>query len=429
MLLTAAVRQKYYVNDRLSTWTEVTDLFKSKGVDLDNNRFLILQGEVEAIAMMKPKAPPPTLGANGQMIASSDGGLLEFLEEIIGTNRYIESINQSIHALELLNYQRTERLNRLKLAESNRNELQGARDEALEYVMVDHQVNLLKATRYQKKILHADEQKVLREQQRNSVESELQEKQRSLKQVIIKLNELEADYQAKRSEWESLEQEVSKVKQELTKLERQDTKLAEDRKHHKQNLTKLNEKVTKLQKSQHAITDTLRADTEELPIIEAEVEKLTVTKQQTDTQLEKLYETLKDKTEQFRKELEVKQKQLLPLQETVNTHQQSVKVTQADIALLSAKTDGNRAQLDDVRNKLASAQNNLTDTESKHNTLSKQVIQLKQQLDSLKSQYEAASTKEHELTAKRGRLLSTVEGAESITAQLPVRPTQSSMRY
>ena len=28
---------------------------KAKGIDLDHNRFLILQGEVEAIAMMKPK--------------------------------------------------------------------------------------------------------------------------------------------------------------------------------------------------------------------------------------------------------------------------------------------------------------------------------------------------------------------------------------
>jgi structural maintenance of chromosome 4 len=34
----------------------VIDLLKSKGIDLNNNRFLILQGEVEQISLMKPKS-------------------------------------------------------------------------------------------------------------------------------------------------------------------------------------------------------------------------------------------------------------------------------------------------------------------------------------------------------------------------------------
>lgn len=34
---------KYYINDRASNFTEVTRKLKAKGVDLDNNRFLILQ--------------------------------------------------------------------------------------------------------------------------------------------------------------------------------------------------------------------------------------------------------------------------------------------------------------------------------------------------------------------------------------------------
>lgn len=34
---------KYYLNDHLSNFTEVTKKLRSKGVDLDNNRFLILQ--------------------------------------------------------------------------------------------------------------------------------------------------------------------------------------------------------------------------------------------------------------------------------------------------------------------------------------------------------------------------------------------------
>jgi structural maintenance of chromosome 4 len=67
---------KYTINDKTSTFTEVTTLLKDKGIDLDHKRFLILQGEVESIAQMKPKAPN-----------DHEDGLLEYLEDIIGTSK------------------------------------------------------------------------------------------------------------------------------------------------------------------------------------------------------------------------------------------------------------------------------------------------------------------------------------------------------
>ncbi|XP_058103256.1 structural maintenance of chromosomes protein 4-like [Magnolia sinica] len=75
---------KYYINECGSNFIEVTDQLKGKGVDLDNNRFFILQGEVEQISLMKPKAQGPY-----------DEGFLEYLEDIIGTNQYVEKIKES----------------------------------------------------------------------------------------------------------------------------------------------------------------------------------------------------------------------------------------------------------------------------------------------------------------------------------------------
>eukprot|EP01124_Arcella_intermedia_P002477 TRINITY_DN1134_c0_g1_i2.p1 TRINITY_DN1134_c0_g1~~TRINITY_DN1134_c0_g1_i2.p1 ORF type:complete len:129 (-),score=33.64 TRINITY_DN1134_c0_g1_i2:1571-1957(-) len=69
-----------------------------------NNRFLILQGEVEQIAMMKPKG-------KGQ-----DTGLLEYLEEIIGTDKYMKPIEETATVLENLNEERNEKFNRVKIA-------------------------------------------------------------------------------------------------------------------------------------------------------------------------------------------------------------------------------------------------------------------------------------------------------------------------
>ncbi|KAI2532247.1 structural maintenance of chromosomes 4, partial [Homo sapiens] len=45
----------YHISGKKKTFKDVGNLLRSHGIDLDHNRFLILQGEVEQIAMMKPK--------------------------------------------------------------------------------------------------------------------------------------------------------------------------------------------------------------------------------------------------------------------------------------------------------------------------------------------------------------------------------------
>ena len=81
--ISADSKSQYYYNDIPKTQKEVTTLLKRYNLDLTNNRFLILQGEVENISMMKPKAEKP-----------DEVGLLEYLEEVIGTNKYIPEIDQ-----------------------------------------------------------------------------------------------------------------------------------------------------------------------------------------------------------------------------------------------------------------------------------------------------------------------------------------------
>lgn len=46
---------EYWLDDNRSSWSEVGCVLRAQGIDLDHNRFLILQGEVELIATMKPK--------------------------------------------------------------------------------------------------------------------------------------------------------------------------------------------------------------------------------------------------------------------------------------------------------------------------------------------------------------------------------------
>ena len=101
-------KSEYFIDDVQTTFGQIASLLKSKGIDLDNNRFLILQvccqeseihcmkrilcvkGEVELISQMKPR------GTNLR-----DVGLLEYLEEIIGSDKHVDRIEQLSGNLEV----------------------------------------------------------------------------------------------------------------------------------------------------------------------------------------------------------------------------------------------------------------------------------------------------------------------------------------
>ena len=95
------------MNGNDSSFKEVCELLQSKGIDLEHNRFLILQGEVEQISLMKPMA--------GNV---NETGLLEYLEDIIGSNQNSEQILEAQGMIEGHNDTRIEKANRVKAAQA-----------------------------------------------------------------------------------------------------------------------------------------------------------------------------------------------------------------------------------------------------------------------------------------------------------------------
>ena len=129
---------KYSINDRTSSFTEVTTLLKGKGIDLDHNRFLILQGEVESIALMKAKAQN-----------EHEDGLLEYLEDIIGTTKYKQPIEDANKSVEELNDQRGEKLNRLRVVEREKSALEDKKKDAEEYLKDTNELTRKKSLLWQ----------------------------------------------------------------------------------------------------------------------------------------------------------------------------------------------------------------------------------------------------------------------------------------
>ncbi|KAF6776425.1 hypothetical protein AHF37_03641 [Paragonimus kellicotti] len=131
----------YWIDNTRAVYRDVAALLRSHGVDLDHNRFLILQGEVEQIALMKPKAP-----------SEHEDGFLEYLEDIIGSSRFKQPLAIFADRIERLNDLRLEKLTRVKAVEKEKDELEGVRNEAMGYLRLVNQVIRMKNILFQQNL-------------------------------------------------------------------------------------------------------------------------------------------------------------------------------------------------------------------------------------------------------------------------------------
>ena len=196
-------KSNYFVNEKKSNWTEVTSLLKKEGVDLDHNRFLILQGEVEQIALMKPKARN-----------AHEEGILEYLEDIIGSNVYVKPIEETAQELEKCNEDHSNALNRVNMVAQALSKLTDLKDEAVAHFSKQSEI--------------VEKESVLCQMRRHAAEEKVKEKNESKKALHQRLEEQREKFQEAKKRLETLELELRNEKNLHNKLqaERERTKVS-----------------------------------------------------------------------------------------------------------------------------------------------------------------------------------------------------------
>jgi structural maintenance of chromosome 4 len=77
---------------------------------------------------MKPKAP-----------SEHEDGLLEYLEDIIGTSKYKEPIEEALVEMDRLQEERGGKMNRLRIVEKEKNALEDKKREAEDYLRLQNE--------------------------------------------------------------------------------------------------------------------------------------------------------------------------------------------------------------------------------------------------------------------------------------------------
>lgn len=141
------------------------------GIDIVHNRFLILQGEVEQIAQMPPKATN-----------THETGFLEFIDEIIGTKRYEKPLQKLTERMEELDFDRESKSQRVTLAEQHKTSLVEPMKKATAFlrdrntkVRTNHMLNQVKAFNIRRGLEGKKEKLAGLEEQQKTIQNRLDE--------------------------------------------------------------------------------------------------------------------------------------------------------------------------------------------------------------------------------------------------------------
>ncbi|KAH8199341.1 hypothetical protein TruAng_006473 [Truncatella angustata] len=397
---------KYYINGKESNFTVVTTLLKDRGVDLDHKRFLILQGEVESIAQMKAKA------AN-----EHEDGLLEYLEDIIGTSKYKAPIEESAQEVETLNEICMEKSGRVQHVEKEKNGLEDKKNKALAFIRDENELTLKQSALYQLYLSECTDNLEVTQEAISQMQAQLDlelEKHSGNEQII---KQLQKSYNKGSKEYEAQEKEHQALAKQLAKFEQERVKFDEKRKFLADKRKKLEKTINNAEKSSTEADETIEQCGEEIKTSTEEIAALEQSIQEEEAELASIRESLKGKTQVFSDKIAAKQKSLEPWKEKINQKQSAIAVAESELAILEEKANAGAVALEEMNSKIASIKGNRKAKLAQLEECQAEKAQLEEEAQGVEAGLAQFASKEHIIRSKVSNARQKADEARSSLSQ------------
>ncbi|EAS34494.3 nuclear condensin complex subunit Smc4 [Coccidioides immitis RS] len=393
---------KYYMNRKETNFTTVTDFLRARGIDLDHKRFLILQGEVESIAQMKPKA------ANDH-----DDGLLEYLEDIIGTSKYKVPIEEAAAEVETLNEVCSEKSSRVQHVEKEKSSLEDKKNKALVFIKDENELVEKQSALYQIYIdecndnTRVTEEAILQMQELLNLELE---KHQGNEEGI---KDLQRQFKRSTKEHEAMEKETQAIAKEMSKYDKESVKLEEKRKFLANKRKKLEKamQASRLAASECASLVEKHADDVERKT--AEIASLEKEMRREEEELASIRESLKGKTQGLSDQIAAMQKGLEPWNEKINEKLSAMAVAQSELDILHEKSNAGAVALEEAQAKIASIQEGGAAKTHELEQRRLELTELENEVATLTAELQRFSDKEPEYRSRLSRARQNAEEARS----------------
>lgn len=335
----------YYLDGKTTNFTAVTTLLKDRGIDLDHKRFLILQGEVESIAQMKPKAA-----------GEHDDGLLEYLEDIIGTSKYKTPIEEAVVELENLNEVCVEKQGRVQHVEKEKNGLEDKKNKAIAFIRQENELAEKQSALYQIYLKECADNAQVTEEAVTQMQSQLDAEMQNHAGSESSIKELEKEYKKAARHFEALEKQTQEFLKELAKYDKENVKFEEKQKF----ITAKQKKAEKLGSSSRLAaseaTSLVEKHSHDVEKKTKEVAELERNMEIEEAELTKIRESLKGKTQGLSDQIAAKQKSLEPWNEKINQKESNLAVAQSELDILLERATAGQKALEDAQKRVQDIQ-------------------------------------------------------------------------
>ncbi|XP_068810410.1 structural maintenance of chromosomes protein 4 isoform X3 [Struthio camelus] len=395
----------YHINGKKKTFKDVGILLRSHGIDLDHNRFLILQGEVEQIAMMKPK---------GQ--TEHDEGMLEYLEDLIGSARLKDPIQTLCRRVEILNEQRGEKLNRVKMVEKEKDALEGDRNKAIEFLSLENK--MFKEKNHICQYYIYDLQKRISE-----METQKEKIHEETKDVNEKSSKLADEMKSKNKALKELEKKLNKItkfveenKEKFTQLDLQDVTVREKLKHAKSKAKKLQKQLEKDKEKVEELKSVPSNSEKTISETTSKKEHLEKEKEKEEEKLKHVMDSLKKETQGLQEEKEGKEKELMEFSKTVNEARSKMEVAQSELDIYLSRHNTAVSQLNQAKEALRTTSETLKERKVAIKDIDIKLPQAEQELKEKENELEKLGREESNAKSLVRNLRQKVEEAKSSLA-------------
>ncbi|XP_048508932.1 structural maintenance of chromosomes protein 4 [Athalia rosae] len=379
----------YQLNGKKVHFKEVSKVLRDCGVDLDYNRFLILQGEVEQIAMMKPK---------GQ--TNNDTGMLEFLEDIIGTVRYKEPLEKLTEKIELLTETRIEHMNRVHVIEKEKEELEEPMQTAVRYLKCENSITKLQHQLYHCKRLQSQDKFAEQELAVAEFDKDYQKLAEEMSLVKEEINEKQSLLKEKSPEWEALEHKKEKLTIKYNEIKKKDeqfhAELVETNKRRKANMASVTSEKEKLE----ALGQVPAKNAKDIAECEALHERCVAQHAKEEAALEPLIIEMQEKTEPLleqRKELET---DLMSLRKNVDEARGHFEIAQSRLQLYTAAEESEKAKLEELQASLKNTIELLWERKQEIKIFDSKIPATEKSLKEAKKEMDALKQRDFETTSR-----------------------------
>ena len=317
---------QYNLNGKESSFDEINSLLNKKDIDLKHNRFLILQGEVEQISMMKPK------GEN-----DNETGLLEFLEDIIGTRRYVPLIDKLSKSIEDLGEIKISKANRVKISRSEINQLEDVKNQSLSYYHKEKESQILRHLLLIARRGKENNDIISKKNDMEKIQNEIEEIQKKMAEQISQSKNVLLEHKQIQTQINSLNKDNQKIEKQINVIEENDKLKQNEIENYGKQIKKGERDLEKLNKNYSNKNEEINMAQEQRPKLQKDYELKMKLFNEIDSYINEKDKEIYSKTEKLQKSKKEVMNKLRPSENQINQNNFKIEQNEKTLNLIQEK--------------------------------------------------------------------------------------------